>query len=80
MTKIEVCVGSSCYVKGAQSIIDYFEKQIKERNLGSKIELAGAFCLENCGNGIAVKVNDKIQHILTVKEAELILNDVIKEG
>ncbi len=80
MTKIEICVGSSCYLKGAQLIIDYLQKQIKERDLSSKIELAGAFCLGDCGDGIAIRINNKIQHILTLEEAENLLNKVVSEG
>lgn len=77
MIKIKVCVGSSCYLKGAQKIIDYLEKASKERELFSTIELSGAFCLENCGDGIAISINDEIFHVASPEEAEKKIEEII---
>jgi NADH:ubiquinone oxidoreductase subunit E len=77
MLKIKVCVGSSCYLKGAQKIIDYLENAVKERELFSRVELSGAFCLENCGDGIAISINDEIFHVATPEEAEQKIEELI---
>jgi len=77
MVKIKVCVGSSCYLKGAQKVIDYLEETIKNGDLSQKLELSGAFCLENCGDGIAISINDEIFHVATPEEAKQKIESII---
>lgn len=79
MLKIKVCVGSSCYLKGAQNIIDFLQKTINERGIKGNVEIAGAFCLGNCGDGIAISINDEIKHISTAEEACSLLEFYINE-
>lgn len=77
MVKIKICVGSSCYLKGAQKIIDHLQNYISEKEDTSTVELSGAFCLGNCGDGIAISINDEIKHIATAEEAEGLLRKAI---
>ncbi len=58
---IEICLGSSCHVKGSKRIFALTEKAIKENNLEKKVKLAGTLCLGHCdSNGVNMKVNDEI--------------------
>lgn len=54
MMQFIVCVGSCCYSKGAQEIIDFIKSEYPE------VEVAGAFCLGTCSQGVSVKINDNI--------------------
>lgn len=54
---ITVCVGSSCYVKGAHKVAECFQSLINSHNLAGKVELVGAFCHNRCKDGVAVSVN-----------------------
>ena len=60
MIKINVCVGSSCHIRGSYRIMELLNNAIKENDLTDKVEVSAAFCLGHCMNGVSVKVNDQI--------------------
>ena len=43
---IQICVGSSCHLKGSEKFVELFQKAVEERGLADKITLAGSFCIE----------------------------------
>ena len=57
MIVITVCVGSSCYIKGAHAVAECFQELITKHKLEAKVELQGTFCLDRCKEGVAVTVN-----------------------
>lgn len=66
--KIEVCLGSSCHVKGGSVIVDLLRKAIAEHNLENKVELAGTVCLGQCtSDGVNMKIDDAIVTGVTEK-------------
>ncbi len=61
MVYIEVCVGSSCHIKGSQDIVELMEDNVKKNGLEDKVMLMGKFCSGKCNrNGVTVVVNDEI--------------------
>ena len=42
---VNVCVGSSCHLKGSYKIISLLTEAVKAHGLGDKVELGAAFCL-----------------------------------
>lgn len=60
MVDVQVCVGSSCHMKGSYQVIKAFESLIKSNDLEDKVKLRASFCLGCCLNGIAMKINDKV--------------------
>ena len=55
---IKICIGSSCHLKGSETVVEMFEKAIKENGLEGKINLCGSFCLGNCNReGVTVQVD-----------------------
>ncbi|MGN1316510.1 MAG: (2Fe-2S) ferredoxin domain-containing protein [Acutalibacteraceae bacterium] len=65
---IQVCVGSSCHLKGSADIIELLQKAIEEYHLENDIALAGSFCIGRCNRvGVTVQVDDDI-HIGVTKE------------
>ncbi len=60
MVKVEICIGSSCHVKGAGQVLDTFREQLKLKNLGDKVELAGKFCMGKCTEGVCVTVDGQL--------------------
>ena len=50
MPKLTVCIGSSCYLKGADKVIEEIRKLIDEHELKGKLEFCGSFCMGECGN------------------------------
>ena len=57
--RVNVCIGSSCHLKGARDVVEGLQKLIAEHNLGEKIELKGQFCMGNCTNGVCLSIDDK---------------------
>ena len=58
---IQVCVGSSCHLKGSHTIVKLMKKAIAENNLQDKVELKATFCLGKCGvAGVSVKIDNEI--------------------
>ena len=58
---IQVCVGSSCHLKGSPEIVELLQESIEKENLGDSVTLVGSFCIGKCNRvGVTVQVNDDI--------------------
>ncbi len=57
---IYVCVGSSCHLRGSGKIVELIKTALKENGLEEKVNLAGAFCLGKCTEGVSIKVDDEV--------------------
>ena len=68
MVIVQVCVGSSCYLKGSQEIVDRMQRIIDEKHLEDEVVLVGSFCIGKCNRvGVTVQVNDDV-HVGITKE------------
>lgn len=61
--KVTICIGSSCHLKGSRLIIEQLQALVSENNLKDKVELCGAFCMQNCVNGVSVTVDDALYSV-----------------
>ena len=63
---IQVCVGSSCHLKGSAEIVELFQKAIEEHCLEDEVALAGSFCIGKCNRvGVTVQVDDEVHTGIT---------------
>ena len=60
MIIIQVCVGSSCFLRGSKKIIAEIENLIKHYMLQDMVVLKGHFCMERCNEGSTVMIGDKV--------------------
>lgn len=60
MLTVVVCVGSSCYVRGSEDLAAAFDRLIRERDLAARVELTGAFCMDQCSMGVSIRVGDRV--------------------
>ena len=68
MIIVQVCVGSSCHLKGSQEIVEFFEKAIEEHGIDDEVVLTGSFCIGKCNRvGVTVQVNDDV-HVGVTRE------------
>ena len=68
MLFVQVCVGSSCHLKGSQDIVELFQKHLAEHQIEDEVMLSGSFCIGKCNRvGVTVQVNDDI-HVGITKE------------
>ena len=65
---IQICVGSSCHLKGSSEIVELLQKAVEEYRLESEVTLAGSFCIGKCNRiGVTVQVDDDV-HVGITKE------------
>ena len=65
---IQICVGSSCHLKGSPEIVELIEKAIADNKLEDEITLAGSFCIGKCNRvGVTVQVDDNIHTGITTE-------------
>ena len=69
MHTIEICVGSSCFVKGSNELVELLKKYLEENNLEDKVQLKGSFCMGQCAKGLGVRVNGKLLEGVTLGNA-----------
>ena len=61
MVIIQICVGSSCHLKGSENIIELLRKAIAAHGLEDEVTLAGSFCAGRCNReGVTVTVDDEV--------------------
>lgn len=55
---VQICVGSSCHLRGSEKIIEKFQKAVSDNDLDNDITLAGSFCTGKCNRvGVTVTVD-----------------------
>lgn len=58
---IQICVGSSCYLKGSEELVGMLKKAIEKSGWENEITLAGSFCIGKCNKvGVTIQVDDEI--------------------
>ncbi len=73
---IQICVGSSCHLKGSADIIELLQKAIEEHRLEDEVTLAGSFCIGKCNRiGVTVQVDDDVHTGITRENFSQFLND-----
>lgn len=76
---ISVCLGTACYVKGAQKVLDELEKELKidegKTTEDAKFTLNATRCLGACGLAPVMMINDEVYGRLTPD----MIPDIIKK-
>ena len=68
MLFVQICIGSSCHLKGSQDIVELFQNAVAEYRIEDEVVLSGSFCIGKCNRvGVTVQVNDDI-HVGITKE------------
>ena len=61
MVIVQVCVGSSCHLKGAPEIVEMMQREVAERGLEDEVILTGSFCTGKCNRiGVTIAVDDDV--------------------
>lgn len=72
---VSVCVGTSCYVKGSQKLLNELTRHIEQQGLDSVINVSATFCTESCDQGPTVRIGDQTIHQCTLEKALQVLKD-----
>lgn len=61
MVIVEICVGSSCHLKGSEEIVELLRESVEKNGLEDEVILNGSFCAGKCNRiGVTVTVNDEV--------------------
>lgn len=81
MVFIEICVGSSCHLKGSHEIVEMLEKAVHENGLDNEIVLSGSFCTGKCNReGVTVTVADTIYTGITPEKFSEFWNNTVMKA
>ncbi|HPF17064.1 MAG TPA: [FeFe] hydrogenase, group A [Thermotogota bacterium] len=67
--KINICFGTSCYVRGAQTLYNQLMVYLKEQGLMDQTTISASFCMEKCERGPVLKVNGTVLEHCTIEKA-----------
>ena len=75
---IQICVDSSCHLKGSPEIVEMLAKAIEEHHLEDAVTLTGSFCIGKCNRtGITVQVDDDVYTAITCENFREFFDDKI---
>ena len=76
---ISVCMGTACYVRGAEKVLDEFKRILKinvgETTPDGKFSLTSLRCVGACGLAPVVLIGEKVYGRVTPVEVEKILKE-----
>lgn len=65
---VQICIGSSCHLKGSHELVELLQEAVTEYRLEDEVTLAGSFCIGKCNReGVTIQVDDEI-HVGVTKE------------
>jgi NADP-reducing hydrogenase subunit HndA len=80
---ISVCLGTACYVKGSQKILDRAKERLKIEPGGvtedGKFSLDDVRCVGACGLAPVFMINDEVYGNATVKQFDEVLDKYMNE-
>ena len=80
---IAVCLGTACFVKGSQSLVDRLKERLKisggETTPDGKFSIDEVRCVGACGLAPVFMVNDEVYGNATVKMLDEVLDKLEKE-
>lgn len=76
---INICMGTACYVRGAERVLDEFKELLKikvgETTKDEKFSLSSLRCVGACGLAPVVLVGEKVYGRVTLDGVQEILNE-----
>ena len=76
---IQICVGSSCHIKGSRQVVDQLQQLIARYRLDDKVELAGTFCMGKCQQGVCVTLDGRFFSVTPENVKEFFENQVLTQ-
>ncbi len=80
---ISICMGTACYVRGGEQVLDEFKRQLKidvgETTADGKFSLSALRCVGACGLAPVVMIGEKVHGRVAPADVKTILSEY-KEG
>ncbi len=75
---VQICVGSSCHLKGSRDIVELFNEALEKYKISDEVVLAGSFCSGKCNReGVTVTVDDEVCTGITRENFKEFFNEKI---
>lgn len=78
--KIQICIGSSCHLRGSEAVVKTFTRMAKEHRIEAAAELCGSFCMGACSQGVSVKMGENIYHVKPEDAEDFFKEVIMKEA
>ena len=78
--RVSVCLGTNCYLKGSQEVLNGVLRHAAEAGLENRLDVRAGFCFEKCETGPTVMVNGECMHHCTADKAIEEINNRIESG
>ncbi len=79
--KISVCLGTACFVKGSQAILDRAKERLKiepgKTTEDGLFSLDDVRCVGACGLAPVFMINDEVYGNATVKQLDTVIDEII---
>lgn len=81
MEVLEICIGSACYVKGSNQLVEEITELLKEEGWSDKVQLKGSFCMNYCQNekGLGIRLNGHQLEMVTIVNAKDLIREELKK-
>ena len=80
---ISVCMGTACYVRGAEQVLDEFKRQLKidvgETTADGKFSISALRCVGACGLAPVVMVGEKVHGRVAPTDVKKIIAEYRKD-
>jgi NADH-quinone oxidoreductase subunit G len=77
---VDVCVGTTCFIRGSQKVLQQLLAHVDENVLQDQVEVAASFCKEHCGQGPNITIDDREHPHCTGDCALKLVQDRIDEA
>lgn len=77
--KINICMGSSCFARGNESILEVIKEYLTEHGLRDRVEFKGHLCKNLCNEGPNVEINGMVYSGVTEQSIVGILDEVMNK-
>ena len=75
---LTICMGSACHQMGVYAVLDQIKKQVAAYHLQDAIEIKGAFCLGECGQGVIMQFQGRtIRRVNAENAAEIFKKEIL---
>jgi NADH-quinone oxidoreductase subunit G len=73
--QISVCVGTSCFIRGSQALLQKIVEYLIDNGLSHMVSVDATFCTENCDRGPTVCVGDQMIFKATIEDVVKAMNE-----
>jgi NADH-quinone oxidoreductase subunit G len=77
---VSVCVGTSCYLRGSQKLLQELLRHVEEHDLEDAVEIQATFCMEACDRGPTVRVAGQVLHGADLAAVQGLLDQALRGG